>query len=118
MRKLSVVCIDDKANNQSEFRKYSHLFENSSVRGMADARLAILEARNAPGRRPPIDLFLIDVDMRDNTTDHEDYDFGDGSAGRKPYGPVLALPYMTVRPTTQFVPYSLYWGDPTVHDNG
>lgn len=117
-RKLVIVCIDDKLDNQAALRKYGDFFEISGVTGMGDACRAIIADRSSDKVRDPVDIYLVDVDMSANPGELKAFDFGGGKAGLMPYGPVLGLVFMSVRPTTQFVPYSEFWDRPEVMDNG
>lgn len=118
IRKLGVICIDDE--NELSPTAYERFLKVQNLGSAMDVQRALLRAE--PGRRGvSSDLILCDVNMRDASeiADQEaltDVFWGDGAV--RPYGVLLALPFLGWSGLTTFVPYSNFWGTKAVHSNG
>lgn len=118
IRKLGVICIDDE--NELRPATYERFLEVHNLGSAVDVQRLLL--RVEPSRtRVFSDLILCDVNMQEaiEMADQEalaDVFWGDG-AGR-PYGILLALPFLGWSGMTTFVPYSNFWGTKAVHSNG
>jgi hypothetical protein len=112
------MCIDDQ--NELRPKAYECFLEVHNLGSAVDVQRALLRAEPAR-RRAPSDLILCDINMQNasevaDQTGLADVFWGDG-AGR-PYGVLLALPFLGWSGLTTFVPYSNFWGTKAVHSNG
>jgi hypothetical protein len=107
-RPLVVLNVNDKEELPPS--DYNGLFRIENAKSIARVQ-KILRAN----RSRATDLFLIDIDM-------EAGGHADGLQWGHPvfraYGPLLALPFLNGRTAAAFVPYSGFWGNPGVTENG
>ncbi len=118
-RKIRVINIDDR--NQLNPKQYAPFVDLLPVTSELDAQelLVTMNATNLD----PIDIFLVDIDMGGNWERlPKGLDWGserDGTApSLRPYGPLLAVPFLGSSPHVIFVPYSNWWASPAVYENG
>src|SRR5262249_49573751 len=68
---------------------------------------------------PAVDLVVSDVNMiQRERSDHPADVFWGVSDAIRPYGPILALPFLNVTPLSQFIPFSSVWPHREVSSNG
>jgi len=118
-RRLRVINIDDF--NQLDPELYAPFVEVLPIR--SELRAQELLARMSGANRDPIDIFLIDIDMSDNWQHHpKGLNWGpdqDGVAtSLRPYGPLLAVPFLASSAHVICVPYSNWWASPAICENG
>lgn len=106
-RALDVLDINDEV--KLDPAKYLHFINYTRIDRAVSAQVQL--SRGYDGA----DLFLVDVQMgtRDIPSGLEW-----GSKEYRPFGPLLALPFLRARPVTAFAPYSAYWDAEEVRKNG
>jgi hypothetical protein len=111
-RKLVGLVIDDEAArlNTEKLAPFVTIKQVNSYRAAQRLLLDSASKSDLSG-----DLFLIDVNFEKSSVP-EGLDWG-GQSEVKPFGPILALPFLG-REVCSFVPYSSYWGDDSVKKNG
>ena len=118
-RRVRVINIDD--HNQLDPALYAPFVELLPITSELDAQ-ELLVTMNAPNL-DPLDIFLVDIDMGGNWERlPKDLDWGSDRHGTapslRPYGPLLAVPFLASSPHVIFVPYSNWWASPEVYENG
>ena len=66
-------------------------------------------------RELAVDIYLIDVNMKIDTAHSHDIEWGHSFP---PYGPLLALPFLSTERVAAFVPYSNFWLSPGLRTHG
>lgn len=118
-RRIRVVNIDDR--NQLDKDRYAPFVDLLPIESELGAQELLAEIV-AP-TSPPIDIFLVDIDMSANWQYHvKGLYWGPDAEGTatslRPYGPMLAVPFLMSGAEMIFVPYSNWWGSPAVYENG
>ncbi len=114
-RLLHVLLIDDQ--QRFDIRQYEPFLHVMQIVDPLDVA-SFLVSDDLPSDRPPVDLFLIDVNMALNARSHGDLNWGMKDTSVVPYGPILALPFLNSSRVSQFVPYSEKWSHEEVSTNG
>jgi hypothetical protein len=111
-RKLLTIIIDDLA--QSLPKEKQQFFLIRKVDDYLTAQDLMLEFRQSYGEWGG-DLFLVDVDF--HLSEFPPNLVWGEFAELRPFGPLLALPFLG-KEVCAFIPYSSYWGDQNVKNNG
>lgn len=118
-RRVRVVNIDDF--NQLDPERFAPFIELLPIASELQAQELL--AKMCDSDRAPIDIFLVDIDMSENWRRlPAGVYWGPDEEGEntplRPYGPMLAVPFLMSGAEIIFVPYSNWWGSPAVHSNG
>ncbi len=116
-RKLSVICIDDE--NELSADQLGRFFVVHNLSSAIAVQRALLSENAA---RLPLwaDLILCDINMEEalELRDGALADVFWGAGDVRPYGVLLALPFLGRSGLTTFIPYSSVWGTVAVNSNG
>jgi hypothetical protein len=113
-RRLTAIVIDDKTDNidPDEYKQFVKL---DQVESYIDIQLKFVQGKST-SKSMAADLLLIDVNQIESMPGDDGFKWT-SSPDVKPLGPLLALPFIA-RDLCAFSPYSNYWRDKSVMENG
>lgn len=115
-RKLNIININDQLRLEKETPHIKNAFNVIEIPSYIHLQQLIIGKSGVP----KADLLLIDIDMSARPRGHGHGFFWSDEYNThvRPYGPLLALPFLGNGKICSFIPYSTMWTDPAIINNG